>query len=321
VDPAHRELGGEAHFDRPSADDLSGSPISRRAETICGSAGLHDTTTTTRPPRGKLIQSTEELETPKNRGDDPNDWGDVALFSAHPSDPPGTPVGIPLALRSRADAVPVERGRVMRAAHRVLLTLTAVMCFGSLERAFAQGSNPRFEVGGQLGALRLSDFAATSVGLGGRLSYDLSRWITIEGEYSVFPHDDIAIVSSGTPSGPAIAYQRRRSEGFVGPKMGIRGERVGVFAKVRPGLSRLSHKGVLCTGEVCALMLLAVPGYRTEFALDAGGVLEFYPSARTDLRLDLGTTLVRHRSSAPPCWGDGCTSSNFTSSLGFGVRF
>jgi hypothetical protein len=68
------------------------------------------------------------------------------------------------------------------------------------------------------------------------------------------------------------------------------------------------------------LLLLARADYRTEFAMNLGGVLEFYPSPRIVTRLDLGTTLIRHRSFAPPrC--DGCTSSNFSSRVGVGFRF
>ena len=80
-------------------------------------------------------------------------------------------------------------------------------------------------------------------------------------------------------------------------------------------------KGINCLGEVCTrmLFLLARPEYRTEFATNLGGVLEFYPSPSIVARVDLGTTLIRHRSFAPPC--DDCTSTNFSSRVGFGFRF
>ena len=91
---------------------------------------------------------------------------------------------------------------------------------------------------------------------------------------------------------------------------------------MRPGFVRLSDQCVDCVGEVCALatMLLARPVYRTEFALDLGAVLEFYPSARTVARVDFGDTMIRHRSqAAPPC--SNCTSHNFASRIGIGFRF
>ena len=115
-------------------------------------------------------------------------------------------------------------------------------------------------------------------------------------------------------------YSRRRLEGFVGPKIGVRGGKFGAFAKVRPGFAHLIDKGLGCVGEVCALVLLARPEYHPEFALDLGGVVEFYPTERTVARFDLGATAIRHRSqSAPPCRD--CTTQNFATSLGMGFKF
>ena len=71
---------------------------------------------------------------------------------------------------------------------------------------------------------------------------------------------------------------------------------------------------------MCALMLFARPEYRTEFALDLGGIVEFYPTRRTVARVDFGDVMIRHRSAAvPPC--SDCTSHNFTSRFGIGLRF
>jgi hypothetical protein len=110
---------------------------------------------------------------------------------------------------------------------------------------------------------------------------------------------------------------------FAGVKLGMRGERLGIFAKVRPGFARLTDRGQECLGIDCArvLMLRALPSYRTEFALDLGGGLEFYPSARTVTRLELGDTMIRHRSLAPPCPASTCTSHNLSSRFGVGLRF
>ena len=205
---------------------------------------------------------------------------------------------------------------------RALIIATALITFGS-SALLAQSSGPKFEVGGQVSAMRLSDFAATNAGLGGRFSYDALRWMTLESEFTFFPSDDVDVIGSIPEAG--TTYRRRRAEAFFGPKIGVRNQRLGLFGKVRPGFTSLSHKGVECTGDVCALMLpaqmFAVPEYRTEFALDLGGVVEFYPSPRTILRFDIGDTLIRHRSSAPPCWGESCTSHNFSSRFGFGFRF
>lgn len=192
---------------------------------------------------------------------------------------------------------------------------------GGLSAAVAQTAPPRVEVGGQLNVLRLSDSSDTNIGFGGRVTVNLTPWLGLEGEYQFVPDDEINLTSvqpDGRTAG--LRYERRRSTALFGVKAGYRGERIGVFAKARPGFTALADRGVACLGDVCALMLLAVPEYRTEFAFDLGGVVEFYPSARWVVRADVGTLIIRHRSSAPPC-GDACTTSNLATSVGFGVRF
>jgi outer membrane protein with beta-barrel domain len=203
---------------------------------------------------------------------------------------------------------------------RVFSSFVLVLTIG-VESALAQ-SQSRFEVGAQVSTLRLTDFDATNSGLGGRASFDLSRWLAIEGELNFFPRDRVEVESSPGPAADIrIGYSRTRFEGFAGPKIGLRRDKYGLFGKIQPGFARLTDKGVSCVDEACArmLFLLAPPEYHTEFAMNLGGVFEFYPSPRIVTRLDLGTTLIRHRSFAPPC--DDCTSSNFSSRVGVGFRF
>jgi hypothetical protein len=61
------------------------------------------------------------------------------------------------------------------------------------------------------------------------------------------------------------------------------------------------------------------------FAFDAGGVLEFYPSSRAIVRLDAGDTIVRIRNATPGVLGSPVATSdtthNFQFSVGFGYRF
>src|SRR5205085_1184479 len=66
--------------------------------------------------------------------------------------------------------------------------------------------------------------------------------------------------------------------------------------------------------------------FHKHFALDAGGVLELYPSSRAIVRFDAGDTVIRLRHTAagglltlPPIAGD--TTHNFQFSVGFGYRF
>lgn len=178
------------------------------------------------------------------------------------------------------------------------------------------------EVGGQLNVLRLSESEDSNVGVGGRVTYDLQRWLSVEGEYQFLPSDELddsRVQADGSVLG--VSYTRRRSTALFGVKAGYRGDRIGVFAKVRPGVTVLSDRGVECRGEVCALVLLAVPEYRPEFVVDVGGIFEVYPSARWVARVDVGSLVIRHRSTAPPCVGGGCTTANLATSFGVGVRF
>jgi hypothetical protein len=187
--------------------------------------------------------------------------------------------------------------------------------------AQAQSFSRAVEFGLQMSTLRLDGAArGTNTGLGGRVTIDLARWIAVESEINVVPKDEwrFAVGSLVGVEGGELLYSRRRLEAFAGVKAGYRGERVGVFGKVRPGITRLTHTGVNCVAEVCALMLIALPVYEREFALDAGGVVEFYPSSRLVARFDLGDEIIRQRSGPPHHPG---TRHNFTSRLGVGFRF
>jgi hypothetical protein len=196
-----------------------------------------------------------------------------------------------------------------------------VTAIAAATEVYAQTSRSRFEAGGHFATLRLSDSdGQTNAGVGGRVSYDVLPWLALEGEMNFFPNDLLEKHSSNQIFEEfTLGYERRRLEGFVGPKAGVRWNRIGVFGKVRPGFARLFNQGIGCVGEPCTRMLLAPVDYQTEFALDLGGGVEFYPTHRTVTRVDLGSTFIRHRSPAPPCRE--CTSRNFSSRIGVGWRF
>ena len=203
--------------------------------------------------------------------------------------------------------------------------LTSVLALGLLagtaSHLYAQPDTRRFEVGAQLATLRLGDSdGKTNVGFGGRVSCGLLPWLGVEGEMNLFT-DDVLEYRSSAPleAEYSLTYERRRVEGFFGPKVGMRWNRLGLFGKVRPGFASLFNEGIGCTGEPCTRMLIAAVDYDTELALDLGAVVEFYPTPRTVARVDLGSTMIRHRSSAPPCRE--CTSRNFASRVGVAFRF
>jgi hypothetical protein len=121
------------------------------------------------------------------------------------------------------------------------------------------------EVGAFLTVPKLGDtFQTKPIGFGGRFSYNLTNYLALDSEGAYFPYyfEDFG-----------------QAQAFFGVKVGKRFGPVGLFAKVRPGLFR---------------DFVARPDRRHQnfFALDAGGVLEVYPSERFLLRLDIGNTTV-----------------------------
>jgi len=213
----------------------------------------------------------------------------------------------------------------------VILATVTFLAFTSQD-ARAQSDVKGVEVGAQFSALWLRDlnipdaerglfftrtFNKTVAGFGGRAAYNINRKIAIDGELNFFPENDLD--SSG-----------RRLQGLVGLKAGYRSEKFGLFFKLRPGFVR-SYRALDCpNGD---LRRCDTSG-RTDFALDVGGVVEFYPSSRTILRFDLGDTLIYYRErnfvaiipepGGPvgrivPLAGD--TTHNLQFSVGFGIRF
>jgi hypothetical protein len=199
------------------------------------------------------------------------------------------------------------------------VTLLIALCISLTVPAAAQAQTPsRFQVGGQFTTLRIGDPGTVNAGLGGRMSFDLRPWVSVEGEFDFFPSDKLEI-DSRFLADLRLSHERRRVEAFFGPKIGRRTERFGLFGAVKPGFSHLINRGVGCEGPDCPFVLVALPVYRTEFAMSLGGVFEVYPTARTVARVDVGDTLIRHRSFAPPC--DDCSTHNLSTRFGFGLRF
>jgi hypothetical protein len=116
---------------------------------------------------------------------------------------------------------------------------------------------------------------------------------------------------------------RPKMEGLFGAKLGHQGQTWGIFGKVRPGF--IYYENAWTGGET--------PKYDSlsRFALDTGGVVEVYPSRRSTIRFDVGTTLVRYLQDysnprlsqigslqSTQCY---TTQGNFQISSGYTVRF
>jgi hypothetical protein len=198
--------------------------------------------------------------------------------------------------------------------------IAALVVFAGVGTLSAQTVQPRLDVGAQISTLRFGDADASNVAVGARATFDLTRWFAIDAAVNFAPRDNVTSNSALSAGTLGLVYRRSRIDALAGVKIGYRGQRVGIFAKVRPGITRLTDKGVECKGDVCALVLLVVPEYRTELAVDYGAVVEFYPSSRVVARFDVGDMVVRHRAAQAPPFTVGA-SHNLSSGVGIGFAF
>jgi hypothetical protein len=121
-----------------------------------------------------------------------------------------------------------------------------------------------------------TDGVRTEPGFGGYASYRFYHVFYFDSDLLYFPRGSN---SSGPHDGGEIL------EGLFGLKGGIRRNHFGIFGKVRPGFNSYSN----------ALSAISATGQEsfsrsTNFALDLGGIVEFYPGEHSTLRLEAGDT-------------------------------
>jgi hypothetical protein len=110
---------------------------------------------------------------------------------------------------------------------------------------------------------------------------------------------------------------------LFGPKLGLRTEKVGIFAKIRPGVISFSNtiQGITINPTV-SFPILIQNGRLTEPALDLGTVVEFYPARHLAWRTDIGDTMVfYHSSSFLGIRVPGTTKSTLQFNTGLQYRF
>jgi len=123
-----------------------------------------------------------------------------------------------------------------------------------------------------------TDGVRTEPGFGGYADYRFYHVFYFDSDLLYFPR---GTNSSGPHDGGEIL------EGLFGLKAGIRRNHFGFFGKVRPGFNSYSQ----------ALNAISQSGQysydrSTNFVLDLGGIVEFYPSERGTLRLEAGDTHI-----------------------------
>lgn len=147
------------------------------------------------------------------------------------------------------------------------------------QTATATDELPRFEIGAQFTSLSANP---SRVGVGGRFTININRNFALEAEGNVFP---------------GKKFDGRAVQGLFGVKIGKRYEKFGIFAKARPGVFYQIQGRYNLVPRFNADPGTSFPfdyqtRSQTSFALDAGGVVEFYPTKKIVTRFDFGDTII-----------------------------
>ena len=145
----------------------------------------------------------------------------------------------------------------------------------------------KFEVAAEFSSLTFNS-GQTEAGFGGRLTYNIDPHFALEAAGYFFPNKcNFCGLSAG-----------RNTEGLFGVKAGKRFEKWGLFGKARPGLVSSSQGAFNFVANTTSLgndtQFLTVQKRLTSFAVDVGGVLEFYPTKRIITRFDFGSTIIHY---------------------------
>ncbi len=213
--------------------------------------------------------------------------------------------------------------------------------FGQTDDDSNETELKRFEVGGQFTVLRRSDADVVSeifsrngfgsrnykseilneTGFGARIGFNFTKNIAVEAEGNFFRR----IEREPQISGVGVRVDEpggRKIQLVAGPKIGIRKEKIGVFAKVRPGVIGFQRYNVATQiGPIDNFFVVQQRRNAKFFNLDVGGVFEYYPTRRTIFRIDAGDTIIYYNPQKPKELNPGITRHNFQTSVGFGFRF
>ncbi len=209
--------------------------------------------------------------------------------------------------------------------------------FSGAARAQEPDPDPpsRFEVGVQFSSITFPGHnpvaiqptyarLSTEAGFGGRITFNLNKNIALEAEENYFPHENFL-----DPAHGGNLWQAH-----FGVKVGKRFGKFGIFGKARPGLASFSKTQTVVdhitipdsNGQPITYPIFG-QRRQTHFAMDLGGVLEFYPSRRVLTRIDVGDTLIHYGDTVSPLGlglgfqQDSRTTHNLQITAGIGFRF
>jgi hypothetical protein len=151
---------------------------------------------------------------------------------------------------------------------------------------------PKFELAAQFTSITKPDFnnGATEPGFGATFTFNLNRIVALEAVGNFFPHS-CRYCGQGPVAGDNSG---NIAQGLFGVKAGKRFDKWGIFGKARPGVVSFSNgdSRYVSTGTGGFFPFALQQNRLTNFALDAGGVLEFYPSKRLVTRFEAGDTMI-----------------------------
>jgi len=176
----------------------------------------------------------------------------------------------------------------------------------------------RFTAGAQYSLLTLvrsSNVVRDESSVGGFFTWDFSKYVGFDSSLLFFPRDmKFADFQQGG----------RMLQAFGGIRVGVRRGHFGIYAKIRPGTQLFT----LTSGNL-ETQIENGTGYTpyADLALDAGGIIEYYATRRTTLRLDAGQTWLYYPArnvidqNGQPFHASAFSATAMQVSLGLGFRF
>jgi hypothetical protein len=168
--------------------------------------------------------------------------------------------------------------------------------------------NAKYEVALHFTTLNVTEKSDHDSGVGVRFTYNLTKYLGLEAEGNSFAQ---------TREGRG----NNETQGLFGVRAGVRKSRYGLFAKARPGVTRFYLLGVTPGPNVFE------QGH-SRFAMDVGGIFEYYPTRRTAVRVDVGDTMVHFKTGDffyqrldEPMFVQRRLSHNLQVNIGFAFRF
>jgi hypothetical protein len=200
--------------------------------------------------------------------------------------------------------------------NRVMVALAALV-LSAPRGAVAQSEEHQLQLGAHVASATSGEFDKTDIGAGVRFSWHPISLLGVETEISLYPGD-----FAGNPP-----FSSSRVEGLFGVTVGPRFSRLRPSARLRPGFVafRGAPKPFACILIFPPPLPCALAAGERVFALDVGGGMEWFPTNRTFVRVDIGDRLIRYPAPVIDSEGmarrDSFLGHDFRLAAGSGLRF